>query len=122
MSEKISIILLLYHFRVVGSASGLSFIVLLIFALPTQYTFFKYCCGKGGFSLLPILKRVSYSTLHYRSVYRPGDRCDIIVGICFTQHSLGPIISAGYVSSSTHLKYLYYSYRTRRVFVENDGL
>eukprot|EP00099_Drosophila_melanogaster_P000504 NP_001027201.1 I'm not dead yet 2, isoform B [Drosophila melanogaster] len=36
--------------KVVGSASGLSFIVLLIFALPTQYTFFKYCCGKGPFT------------------------------------------------------------------------
>ncbi|XP_033164238.1 protein I'm not dead yet 2 [Drosophila mauritiana] len=36
--------------KVVGSSSGLSFIVLVIFALPTQYTFFKYCCGKGPFT------------------------------------------------------------------------
>ncbi|EDW96102.2 uncharacterized protein Dyak_GE25645, isoform A [Drosophila yakuba] len=36
--------------KVVGSSAGIFMIVLLIFALPTQYTFFKYCCGKAPFT------------------------------------------------------------------------
>ncbi|XP_037730220.1 protein I'm not dead yet 2 isoform X2 [Drosophila subpulchrella] len=33
----------------VRSSAGLLFLILLMFALPTQYTFFKYCCGKAPF-------------------------------------------------------------------------
>ncbi|EDV48421.2 uncharacterized protein Dere_GG23703 [Drosophila erecta] len=44
----------------VGSSVGLLFVVLLMFALPTQYTFFKYCCGKAPFTAQAIDAVISW--------------------------------------------------------------
>uniref|UniRef100_A0A6P4G3Z6 Protein I'm not dead yet 2 n=1 Tax=Drosophila rhopaloa TaxID=1041015 RepID=A0A6P4G3Z6_DRORH len=33
----------------IGSSAGLFVIILLLFALPTQYVFFRYCCGQPPF-------------------------------------------------------------------------
>ncbi|XP_017060764.1 protein I'm not dead yet 2 [Drosophila ficusphila] len=48
----------------VGSSCGLFVIVLLAFALPTQYVFFKYCCGNPPFSGQAIDALLSWRYVH----------------------------------------------------------
>ncbi|XP_030562424.1 protein I'm not dead yet 2-like isoform X1 [Drosophila novamexicana] len=36
--------------KAIGSSAPVMLSVVLLFALPTQYTFFKYCCGKAPFT------------------------------------------------------------------------
>ncbi|XP_034661082.1 protein I'm not dead yet 2-like [Drosophila subobscura] len=48
----------------VGTSSTVCFCVILLFALPTQYTFFKYCCGKAPFPARTIDSLLSWDFLH----------------------------------------------------------
>ncbi|XP_017145122.1 protein I'm not dead yet 2-like [Drosophila miranda] len=48
----------------VGTSSTVCICVILLFALPTQYTFFKYCCGKAPFPGQTIDSLLSWEFLH----------------------------------------------------------
>ncbi|XP_017085112.1 protein I'm not dead yet 2 [Drosophila eugracilis] len=48
----------------IGSASALVFIIILLFALPTQYTFFKYCCGQAPFPAQALDALLSWKFVH----------------------------------------------------------
>ncbi|KAH8344368.1 hypothetical protein KR084_010257 [Drosophila pseudotakahashii] len=48
----------------VRSSAGMVFIILLMFSLPTQYMFFKYCCGKAPFSGQALDALLSWQFVH----------------------------------------------------------
>ncbi|KAI8046021.1 protein I'm not dead yet 2 [Drosophila gunungcola] len=47
-----------------GSSTGVFVIVLLLFALPTQYVFFRYCCGKPPFPGQALDAMLSWHYVH----------------------------------------------------------
>nr|XP_036672795.1 protein I'm not dead yet 2 isoform X1 [Drosophila suzukii] len=48
----------------VRSSAGLMFLIIIMFALPTEYTFFKYCCGKAPFPGQPLDALLAWKFVH----------------------------------------------------------
>ncbi|XP_016996354.2 protein I'm not dead yet 2 isoform X1 [Drosophila takahashii] len=61
----------------IGSGPPVFFAVLLLFALPTQYTFFKYCCGKAPFPGQTLDACLSWVYCHK---YTPFGLCFLLGG------------------------------------------
>ncbi|XP_017060765.2 protein I'm not dead yet 2 [Drosophila ficusphila] len=61
----------------IGSGPPVFFSVLLLFALPTQYTFFKYCCGKAPFPGQSLDACLSWVYCHK---YTPFGLCFLLGG------------------------------------------
>ncbi|XP_041674926.1 protein I'm not dead yet 2-like [Drosophila eugracilis] len=61
----------------IGSAPPVFFCVILLFALPTQYTFFKFCCGKAPFPGQTLDACLSWLYCHK---YTPFGLCFLLGG------------------------------------------
>ncbi|EDW83334.2 uncharacterized protein Dwil_GK22372 [Drosophila willistoni] len=63
----------LLNAKQIGSAPPVWLPVILLFALPTQYTFFKYCCGKAPFTGRTLDACLSWVYIHKNTPF----------GLCF---------------------------------------